>query len=295
MHKYFLKAYKFNPFPEIKTHKFNPILMGQIHKENVVNEEHVAEALKDSLFQIDREAQLSKFVSVIQEAYKTRQKKLVLIKGPTGSGKSLFLRRGFYEFLNNNKDFYESVFKTETKRIFFCTYQTPITQKKPFNGFYKIFREMFQYLFLYFDEKVNIKSFKFAKQSSNGNAESLKDQGSVNSKIKRFDEEIISIIIQEKCFYLIKYLELILKKDLIGMFEKRFKKAPSKKEDSDPTNNNFDKNNVNQGANQNKNHEENQDADNLNYAQENLYTFNRSNFIYFRIKLLLKKLKNQIH
>jgi len=271
--------------------------MGQIHKENMVNEDHAAEALKDSLFLIDREEQLSKFVKVIQEAYKTKAKKLVLIKGPTGSGKSLFLRRGFFEFLNNNKKFSESIFKTEKKRILFCTYQTPISLKKPFNGFYKIFREMFQYLFLNFDEKVNIKSFKNTNQNNNFGRENVelnknKDNQApsyaTSSTIKEFNEQIISIIIEENCFYLIKYLELILKVDLIGMFERKFNKAAasykeeSENENTSTNNNNINNNlnNVNNFSNSFKNNEQ-QDAEVLNYTPENLYTFNRSKLNFF--------------
>lgn len=254
--------YKFNPFPEIKTHKFNPIYIQQIHKDNILNEEHASQALKDSLFIIDREDQITKFVNLIQDAYKLKQKKLILIKGSRGSGKSLFLRRGFYELLKQDRYFHESIFKTETKRIFFCTYQTPITVKKPFNGFYKIFREIYQYLFLYFDEKIHIKSYHFAK-SNFGNINSILDQESNKNSIqsqnlKKFNDEIINIILEEKCFHLIKYLELMLKKDLIKLFENKFKKS---KDEIDKL-----------SANKNN--------DVISYDQDNLYTFNRSKNIY---------------
>jgi len=181
------------------------------------------------------------------------------------------LRRGFYEFLNDEKIFYDSVFKTENKRILFCTYQTPITIKKPFNGFYKIFREVFQYLFLYFDEKVNIKTFKNKPDNyDSAYKESNKEQASNSSRFKKFNEEIISIIVEEKCFYLIKYLEMILKKDLMTMFEHQFKQ-PSIKEETQNKNNNLNDNN-NLSNNENKT-----DAEVLSYTPDILYTFNRSN------------------
>jgi len=257
--------YKYNPFPEMKTHKFNPIYMEQIHKETSLNEEHASEVLKDSLFIIDREENLKKFVGLIQNAYKLKEKKLILIKGPTGSGKSLFLRRGFYELLKQDRYFHESIFKTDTKRIVFCTFQTPITIKKPYNGFYKIFREMYQYLYLFFDEKITLKSHQFAKSNltnSNANLDhqsnkmrNLNDNNSSKLK-KNFSEEIINLIIEEKCFNLIKYLELILKRDLLKLFENKFKKA---KDESNFINNN-----------------ESYNEDAISYTPDNFYTFNRS-------------------
>ncbi len=186
----------------------------------MINHEHAKQALKDSLFIIDRDNQIKRFVKVIKDAYQLKKKKCILVKGCTGSGKSLFLRCSFVELIKQDNNFQESTFNTDTKRIFFCTNQTPITIKKPFNGFYKIFREIYQYLYLYFDEKINIKACNFNKCNLENISNEDKDSNKNSLRcinVKRFNEEIINIIIEEKCFYLIKYLEMILKKDLMNI------------------------------------------------------------------------------
>ena len=194
---------------------------------------------------VDRDDELKKFLDILQKNYTLNRKKLILISGFMGSGKSLFLRRGFYEFLTINKNFNSSAFNVERRRILFCTNQTPITSKKPFNAFYKIFREMFEYLQLFYDEinQINYNNINF-----------IEDKNIKNKKTKKknFTEEIIDIIIEENCFHLIRYLELILKIDLLKFFEKKFK--------SKDYENNFNSNNSN----------------NLNYAAEHIYTFNKS-------------------
>lgn len=223
LHKYFFMPYTYNPFPELKTHRFNPIYLEQIPKERILNEEHTVEALKDSLFMIDREESLSRFVSLISNAYTNKLKKNIFINGPIGSGKTLFLRRGFYELMNLNKNFRQSVLNVEKKRILFCTYQTPITDKKPYNAFYKIFREIFEYLVLYYDEKSGIKNFNYFKINSiqplQEDAEPNRLKSNNKKLFRNFKEEIKQIIIEEKCFSLIKYLEMILKTDLLKFFQ----------------------------------------------------------------------------
>ncbi len=223
LYKYFIQPFKYNPFPEIKTHKFNPIYMDQIHEEKILNEEHAKEKLKDSLFIVNRNESIKNFINSIQDSYTNKTKNIISIKGPIGSGKSLFLRRGFYELLKQNKSFHDSIFSTNKKRIMFCTFQSPITLKKPYNAFYKIFREMFNYLNLFYDEKINIRTYNFVKMNSNTN---IKEETSSQKNIlKRFSEEIINIILEEKCFSLIKFIEIILKQNLFKLFEKKYRKS----------------------------------------------------------------------
>jgi Cdc6-like AAA superfamily ATPase len=184
------------------------------------------EKLVDSLFIVERTDEINSFLILLKEAYSKKEKKTIIIKGPMGSGKSLFIRHSFYKLLNDESNFHKSFFDVEKKKIVFCTYQTPISRLKPLNGFYKIFREMYNYLVLFYEEKMNLKNYyneNFDKNSF--------------EKSKKFTDEIINIILDENCFYLIKYLELILKQDLIKIFEEKY--LVDKKE------NNNDNNNIN--------------------------------------------------
>lgn len=163
----------------------------------------------------------------------------------------------------NNPSFQKSIFESDKKKILFCTYQTPITYIKPFNAFYKIFREMYSYLYLFYEEKMNLRNLM--NQQNNQNNTHSNNSSFVYKKAKKFSDEIINIILDEECFYLIKYLELILKQDLLKLFEKKFKS------------NNIN-NNVNNNNNLNINLNENRNYDfTLEDQRENTFTLNKSN------------------
>lgn len=224
MYKNFLKPHEYNPFPEIKTHKFNPVFKDQISERENFEKFYGKEELVDSLFIADRTNELNSFLILLKEAFVKKERKIIIIKGPMGCGKSLFLRHGLYKFLTNDSNFHKSLFDTDKKKIVFCTFQTPTSRLKPYNAFYKIFRDMFNYLYLFYEEKINLKKLNSnTPENSMSNFNNGNDVNNSNRKAKKFSDEIINIILDEQCFYLIKYIELILKQDLIKLFEKKFK------------------------------------------------------------------------
>lgn len=87
--------------PDIKTHKHN-ILLGKL---NPNEKQHSAEVLlKRSLFVIGRKDYINECVADLNDIYKRGQTLFTLIRGVTGSGKSLFLRKVLHEFVEHNKE-----------------------------------------------------------------------------------------------------------------------------------------------------------------------------------------------
>ena len=188
-----------DPFPYIRTHCCNPVPFFNIQQfiedqgDNGKNKKNNNQKnyLKNSLEMAGRTEEFEAFVSKLDEIYKKKLKKIIMIRGQYGCGKSFFIRKGLYSFLKDiktNQELSEIYFnysflkdiKTnqELSEIYFnntnlafpnfvlCNYQTPMLEHIPFNGVSMIFRQIYFWLKNnYFTKeknsfkKINVKEF----------------------------------------------------------------------------------------------------------------------------------------
>ena len=89
------------------------------------------------------------FVTKLNEIYKKKLKKFIMIKGHYGCGKSFFIRKGLYSFLKDIKTNQElsEIYFNNTNLAFpnfvLCNYQTSMLEHIPFNGVSMIFRQIY--------------------------------------------------------------------------------------------------------------------------------------------------------
>ena len=127
-----------NPFPDIRTLK-NNVPYGKTHGNQ--KDDKNTFFVKKSLFMVGRKLELESCMSDLEQIYKLGKNEIILIKGVTGSGKSHFVRRILWQFLESNKDLRTlNISKTP---IIFASNQIPISFSSPLNGLRKIVKRIY--------------------------------------------------------------------------------------------------------------------------------------------------------
>ena len=91
-----------------------------------------------------RENDTEKLVNIMKTVTKKNRKQIILIKGPLGVGKSLFLRSALNTYLENNEEL-KNIHLNENEYIF-CNKLDPLIATFPYNTFCFIFRKLFFHL-----------------------------------------------------------------------------------------------------------------------------------------------------
>jgi Cdc6-like AAA superfamily ATPase len=178
---------------DIKTHKHN-IMAGRLspHNNNVSADTMSSKALYMSGRKENSESLMNTLLGVFEE----QNKDYVLVRGPLGSGKSLFVRKTLHDFINEKlKPFLRYLnltFSNGNRKFIFASYQKPNTFNDSLNGWNHIMREMYRAI-----KDDGIRSSKF----------SLK----IGTEIVNINcDEVGEMILSSDCFSYIRYLEEIL-------------------------------------------------------------------------------------
>ena len=100
--------------------------------------------LQRSLYMIGRNREFEICKNILNRVYKLNESEMFLIRGVTGSGKSLFVRKLLYEFLDSNKDLKSKSLQYSLEFPYiFVSYQQPTTYLSPFNGWKTIFKQIY--------------------------------------------------------------------------------------------------------------------------------------------------------
>ena len=168
--EYFLQNFK-DPFPLLRTHKHNSYtpknnkyfsnhfknksydnkinlkLIGNLPKKNIYDQIEIIKMKSkleksQKIFGYDKE--LNRFVNILNAVKQKNKKQILLIKGPLGAGKTLFVRNGLNQFLEENQDLKKIYFNSDDFMFFSIT--DPLTATFPYNIFCFIFRKIFFYI-----------------------------------------------------------------------------------------------------------------------------------------------------
>lgn len=172
--------------PDIKTHR-NNVLLGL---PNPKEKQTLDAMLKSSLYMVGRKDYLDECLITLSNVYKKECREFILIRGVTGSGKSLFVRRVMYDFIDSNRELKNKL--NNRFPFIFVSYQLPTTAYDPMNGWCKILRE------IYFHLKSNITGKRPTKFKL----------GSENVVINC--DQIGEILLNSDCVSYVKYIEEIL-------------------------------------------------------------------------------------
>lgn len=183
--------------PDLKTHK-NNILLG--HPNPDEKEKTPDNMLKNALYMVGRKEYLLECCGYLQNVYKNYDKDFILIRGITGSGKSLFLRKLLYEFIDSNKEL-KNRFNIKIPFIF-ISFQTPNTLYEPMNGWAKILREIYSHFKGNLNDTLNEVKFKLG-----GEAVLIKC------------DTIGEILLNSDCLSYVRYIEEILDCSLSAHYE----------------------------------------------------------------------------
>ena len=181
--------------PQLRTHK-NNFYLGSTNEYEKKYE--VPVSLSKSTFMVGRKIDLESFKKDLMNTYKYNFKELVLIRGVFGSGKTLFVRKAFYEFLEQNKELRNRYFAARSNSnldFIFISNQNPRTYNIPFNGFNKIFKEILKNFILFDPQLAKMKEMKH------------KIGGDETIILCDFIGEIL---FESNCYYYQKYIEEIL-------------------------------------------------------------------------------------
>jgi hypothetical protein len=203
---YLLQPTQFNPFPKILTHRDNPYFGKQNPSIHMSSEDF----FNKSVYMVGRENELKCFISCLSEYITGKSIEIISIRGVTGSGKSLFLRKGLHEFLELNKELKNRYYNQPDLPFLLISYQSPITYTSPLNGFNKIMRDIY---------KTIINDSNFSKRK-------FKNNKYHDNDIEYIPKDCIGeILIESEAITMIEYLEEILKKNLSLHFETNNKKV----------------------------------------------------------------------
>jgi class 3 adenylate cyclase len=148
----------YDPFPFIRTHKNNPAMF----RRPPDDKSDPAHLHLKSLFMLGRVRELDQAISLLNKVFMDKSKEILLVRGVTGSGKSLFIRKVLFEFINTHSDLSlkslntvngknlvnntGSKLKSNRPPFIFTSFQSPFTINLAFNGFASIFREIYNIL-----------------------------------------------------------------------------------------------------------------------------------------------------
>ena len=233
---YFLQN-NYDPFPFIRTHKNNCFsckisqyyynhfreralrnklklhLIGNLPMPNVIKEEEkekVSKILQKSQVIYGYDEEIIKFVNIMNIVTQKSKKQFILVKGPLGVGKSLFLRTALIKYLDKNEELKNIYYNKDD--LFLCGIVDPLTATFPFNTFCFILRKMYLHLKkmnelndifklcneIHLDDE-NIKSINFVlsmgkKDIDITNEFPEKRKNTFNNNDKKLNNENISVI-----------------------------------------------------------------------------------------------------
>jgi len=99
---------------------------------------------KKSLFMVGRKLELEGCMLDLEQIYRNSKNEIILVKGVTGSGKSHFVRRLLWQFLDINKDVR---IKNATKfPLIFSSNQLPTSFSSPLNAWRKTVKKIYDIL-----------------------------------------------------------------------------------------------------------------------------------------------------
>lgn len=215
-----------DPFPFIRTHRNNSIPLTLPPDVKADAQQY----LSKSLFMIGRDDQVLHFIKLLNSVYKGNTKEIIVVRGVTGSGKSLFVRRSLHEFINSQRELREKFMNTtnglnlsENKIIIsehvkdstdtppfkppfvFTSFQLPTIHNAPMNGFFPILREIYNILkFSNWDRQLDGKS-KLRKMSS--------------KKGNFICDKIGKILFKKNAVSYVKFIEEIIEEDFSAHYE----------------------------------------------------------------------------
>ena len=168
--EYFLQN-PYDPFPMIRTHKHNSFspkikqyfynhfqntyfenkmqinLVGNLPIINISTpneEEKINNKLQKSLVIYGYDNEINKLVNIMNTVTQKSKKQFLLVKGPLGVGKSLFIRKALFKYLDENDELRDIYYNQNDFII--CGIVDPLTATFPYNTFCFILRKIFLYL-----------------------------------------------------------------------------------------------------------------------------------------------------
>ena len=93
---------------------------------------------------IGRENEIKRFINIMEGVTNKNKKQIILIKGPLGVGKSLFLRKALNDYLDKNEEL-KNIHLNEDEFIF-CNKLDPLVATFPYNTMCFLFRKLFFHL-----------------------------------------------------------------------------------------------------------------------------------------------------
>jgi len=182
------------------------------HMHNIPDDAFMIEQYKDSFFMLRREKEVELIMNILKDFLEFEVRKVVLIKGEYGIGKSLFMRcvlESFKKLLNNEKKLWNK------ENIFiFINGLNSLTQKKTINGWRKFLRYSIEKLKIRFnllDFKEVFKHLKVAETWKNKIIENILELDS-NEMLKKeiiIEKEMIS---KEEASILKEFMLIIIEK-----------------------------------------------------------------------------------
>lgn len=185
--------------PNLRLHK-NNYIFGNTNKqdENKNNRNQL------TIYMVGRKDDIEAFKEEIFRAYKKKEKEILLVRGEYGSGKTLFIRKVLYEFVNSFKELITKINlpnDNNNPQFIFTSSLNPRTEIKEFNCLNFIFKSIIPY---------------FIKYSSN----KKKFNQKMGDEIIEFNCDIIGkILLESYCYSYSKYIEEILEINLNNHIE----------------------------------------------------------------------------
>ena len=144
INKYFKNHFKNNNSFD---NKINLKLIGNLPMKNRYDQIEIIKMnsqLEKSQKMYGYDKEISRFVSILNAVKQKNKKQILLVEGPLGAGKSLFVRNGLNQFLENNEPL-KKIYYNHDDFIFFNLVD-PLTATFPYNVFSFIFRKIFFYI-----------------------------------------------------------------------------------------------------------------------------------------------------
>ena len=143
-----IKKYFFNHFQNISFgNKINLDGIANYLTPNQSSEEEqikIEEKFKKSNKIIGRESEIRRFINIMESVTNKNKKQIILIKGPLGVGKSLFLRKALNDYLDKNEEL-KNIHLNKDEFIF-CNKLDPLVATFPYNTMCFLFRKLFFHL-----------------------------------------------------------------------------------------------------------------------------------------------------
>ena len=160
-----------DPFPLLRTHKHNSYspkifqyfynhskkenndnkinlnLIGNLPLKNISDKSEINRMNKkleksQTMFGYDQE--INRFINILNIVKQKNKKQILLVRGPLGAGKTLFVRNGLNKYLEANEEL-QKIYYNKDDFIFFNLVD-PLTATFPYNIFCFIFRKIFFYI-----------------------------------------------------------------------------------------------------------------------------------------------------